>query len=241
MMLVGIASIFCFGFFCRQPAINKKSAMKEGFVLVELFTSEGCSSCPAADELVAKIAGEKANNVYILAYHVDYWDRLGWKDSFSQAAFSNRQRQYARHLSLQGVYTPQIVVNGKQDFVGSNEPKLRNALENRVANSSSLSFDAVRTADNKIRINYAFTEVKHGLLNIALVQRDAVTMVKGGENKGRNLHHVNIVKELKTIDGNKGSFTMDIPDDMKKLPLELVAFTQQQNDYSITSAVKVDL
>src|SRR6187402_1594915 len=91
-----------------------------GFAVVELYTSEGCSSCPPADELVSKIQKESNGQpVYILAFHVDYWNRLGWKDVFGDAAYSKRQNDYAQYLKLPSVYTPQIVVNGKKEFVGS--------------------------------------------------------------------------------------------------------------------------
>jgi hypothetical protein len=92
----------------------KANHQMKGFAVVELFTSEGCSSCPPADDLVAKI--QKENNdqpVYILAFHVDYWNNLGWKDSFSSSAFSKRQNQYADWLNLRSVYTPQVIVNGR--------------------------------------------------------------------------------------------------------------------------------
>src|SRR5882757_10188754 len=96
-----------------RPAAN-------GFAVVELFTSEGCSSCPSADALVAAVQKEnKDQPVYILAFHVDYWDRLGWKDAFSDAAYSDRQRAYASWLRLSSIYTPQVVVNGRKEFVGS--------------------------------------------------------------------------------------------------------------------------
>ena len=92
--------------------------------VVELFTSEGCSSCPSAEKLVAVAQNEFGDNTIVLSYHVDYWDRLGWKDSFSKRAYSDRQRQYAEHLNLQSVYTPQAIVNGKTEFVGSNKTAL---------------------------------------------------------------------------------------------------------------------
>ncbi len=108
------------------------------FAVVELFTSEGCSSCPPADKLVSEIVSEKHDNIYVLTYHVDYWNRLGWKDVFSKSEWSARQQYYAAMLGLEGVYTPQIVVNGKQEFVGSNESKLRNAISNAGKEHSAL-------------------------------------------------------------------------------------------------------
>src|ERR1700749_1590133 len=93
--------------------LNKKTSDTRSFAVVELFTSEGCSSCPPADELVAKIQKEdNGKPVYILAFHVDYWNRLGWKDVFSSADYSARQQQYARWLKSSEGYTPQAIVNG---------------------------------------------------------------------------------------------------------------------------------
>ncbi len=111
----------------------KPTAVNKGFAVVELFTSEGCSSCPPADELVARIQKEyKDQPVYILAFHVDYWNRLGWRDVFSNAGYSARQSEYAKYLNLPQVYTPQIVVNGKKEFVGSEEGTLRDAIKNSL-------------------------------------------------------------------------------------------------------------
>src|SRR5476651_2318953 len=123
----------------RKPVITPAG---NGFVLIELFTSEGCSSCPPADELVARVQKEdKDKPVYILAYHVDYWNNLGWKDQFSSPAYSQRQRQYAAWLKAE-VYTPQIVVNGKKEFVGSEEGTLRNAIQSGLQkqDNSGLTF-----------------------------------------------------------------------------------------------------
>src|ERR1700712_5296387 len=102
--------------------INKKhtttTSGDKGFAVIELFTSEGCSSCPPADAVIAKVEKESADKpIYILAFHVDYWNRLGWKDVFSSAAYSARQNQYAQWLNLSSVYTPQVVVNGRTEFV----------------------------------------------------------------------------------------------------------------------------
>jgi len=104
-----------------------------GFAVVELFTSEGCSSCPPADEILAKIAREYPDNVYVLGFHVDYWDRLGWRDIYSSADYTHRQQKYAQLFNLNSIYTPQAIVNGKHEFVGSNESSLRSAIEEGLA------------------------------------------------------------------------------------------------------------
>jgi len=91
-------TVSCYSLDAEKVKAEKEPLNNKGFAVVELFTSEGCSSCPPADQLVGKLLSENRPNVYILSYHVDYWDRLGWKDNFSDAAFSARQKQYARYL-----------------------------------------------------------------------------------------------------------------------------------------------
>src|SRR6186997_2744530 len=112
---------------------NKIAKKQDGFVLIELFTSEGCSSCPPADEALEEIQ-KKYNdkNVLVLGYHVDYWNKLGWKDVFSDASFTQRQEYYSRIFHLNSIYTPQVVVNGKSEFVGSNKEKLISSIEEQL-------------------------------------------------------------------------------------------------------------
>ena len=106
------------------------------FVMIQLFTSQGCSSCPAADKLIEEIKDEyKENNVYILSYHVDYWNRLGWKDPFSSKEFTQIQYNYADQFRERNVYTPQVVINGKEHFIGSNESKLRRKIKTYLSAS----------------------------------------------------------------------------------------------------------
>ena len=121
LMLLLIASALGTTAFMNVKLLNKVNADDKGFAVSgQLFTSECCSSCPPADQLVAKIQKEvKDRPVYILAYHVDYWNRQGWKDAFSSADYTKRQQDYASYLHIQSVYTPQIVVNGRTEFVGS--------------------------------------------------------------------------------------------------------------------------
>jgi hypothetical protein len=104
----------------KEPAV-----IEPGFAVVELFTSEGCSSCPAADELAIALSKEYTGNVYFLGYHVDYWNYIGWKDRFSAADHTELQRQYASAFRLNSIYTPQVVINGKREFVGSDQTRLR--------------------------------------------------------------------------------------------------------------------
>ena len=217
---------------------NKQMAKEKGFAVIELFTSEGCSSCPPADQLVSKILNENKENVYILSFHVDYWNRLGWKDVFSQAAFSERQQLYASHLSFEGVYTPQIVVNGTEQFVGSDEDRLRASLSNNIKQPSTLTLEVTQT--NKSDVHLVYNNANIGeFLNIAFVQPEAVTDVKRGENGGRKLHHVNIVREFKTIEASgSGNLDIKVAAEIRELPFKIIVYTQQKNSFKITGAAE---
>ncbi len=219
------------------------TSLKKGFAVVELFTSEGCSSCPAADETVARLLSKNMENVYILAYHVDYWNRLGWKDPFSKAEYSQRQSQYATKFELNSVYTPQVIVNGSAEFVGSDEDKLKNTVDNNLAKPGGqvIALSATKS-NNLVSVNYDINGSEAVLLNLALVQPEATISVKRGENGGRMLHHVNIVRALKTVDAKgKGSVTLDIPDELKGVTLQLIAYTQSKKNFEILGAEKAPL
>ncbi len=219
-----------------KKATNKLS--QKGFAVVELFTSEGCSSCPSADETVARLLAKNKENVFILAYHVDYWNRLGWKDPFSNAVYSQRQGQYASKFNLNSVYTPQVIVNGSSQFVGSDENKLNNIVQKNLQKEPShhISINTKRR-DNIITVNYAIDGNDIVLLNLALVQPEATTSVKRGENGGRTLHHVNIVRSLKTIDAKgNGNITIEIPNEVSRIPLQIIAYTQEKKSYQILGA-----
>lgn len=219
-------------------------AADKGFAVVELFTSEGCSSCPPADELVAKVQKESANQpVYILAFHVDYWNRLGWKDAFSDAKYSARQHQYASWLNLQSVYTPQAVVNGRTEFVGSEEGNLRNAIKAGLqkAASATISLNNVKVDGGKISLQYrADNAGDHAELQLALVEKHATTNVKSGENGGRTLSHVQIVRSLQSVPlgKNNGPVTIPIPQGFTQQGYELIAFVQNTGSGQIIAATK---
>lgn len=138
---------------------GKDKPVSSGFAVVELFTSEGCSSCPPADEAVADIQKEYPDNVYVLGFHVDYWDYLGWKDEFSKAAFTKRQQDYASHFSLSSIYTPQVIVNGEKEFVGSNYNKLKTAVETAITRLPEATINLKTTAEkNTIIVNYTLSK-----------------------------------------------------------------------------------
>jgi len=227
-------------FILSRPADN-------GFAVVELFTSEGCSSCPPADALVARVQKESAGKpVYILAYHVDYWDRLGWKDAFSEAAYSARQRQYARWIKGAEVYTPQAIVNGRKEFVGSQEGTLRNTLKADLAETAKteLQLSDLKAAGGKFTVKYqAKGAMDNSSLVVALVEKNAPSKVMKGENAGRTLAHVQIVRKLQTAalaNHNSGLVSVPLPDGFSADAYEVIAFVQNTTDGNINGAAKAE-
>jgi hypothetical protein len=230
---------------------NHKLAAAEtagkGFAVVELFTSEGCSSCPPADELVARVQKQSADKpVYILAFHVDYWNRLGWKDVFSNHEYSERQNQYARWLTSSQVYTPQVIVNGHTEFVGSDEKSLRNAIKTGLdgPTKTELTLSGIKVEGGKVTIQYrAEGATSNSGLLIALIEKNATTKVKSGENGGHTLSHVQIVTELKTIslkNGGKGTENIALPHAFDRQKWELIGFVQNTSNGEITGATKAE-
>jgi hypothetical protein len=243
-----IVVAFC-SFYFTPRIINKskKVNVDKGFAVVELFTSEGCSSCPPADDLISKIQKESNNRpVFILAYHVDYWNRLGWKDVFSSPTYSQRQKQYARWLHST-VYTPQAVVNGSKEFVGSKEGALRSAIEGglQAPDLSKVSLHDIQKTEAKITFQYQLeNQIPDVSLLLALLEKTAVTKVLKGENAGRDLSHVQIVRDLQTINlngQNTGAGVFEIPGGLDKSKLEVIAFLQKNSNGQIVGASKAAL
>jgi len=241
---VALASV---AFINKNPSPkNLIKADEKGFAVVELFTSEGCSSCPAADELVAKVQKEVAGKpVYILAYHVDYWNRLGWKDVFSSADYSKRQGEYAKWLNLQSVYTPQIVVNGKTEFVGSEEGNLRNAIKAGLQKHAEvqLAFSILKTDHNSAAIQYKVDGNvinSHTVLSLALIQKQATTKVARGENAGRTLAHTQIVRTFQSVPLSKsaGNATLALPAGFNADGYEVIGLVQDTNTGAVLGAAK---
>lgn len=229
---------------CKKDNKGPVTQGGNGFVVAELFTSEGCSSCPPADKLVEKIQSENQGKpIYILAFHVDYWDRQGWKDRFSDPAYTERQRRYADWLRLETVYTPQLVINGQSEFVGSDEHSIVKAITKRLEQShrTTLMLSASVEGD-KLQVNYQAGGEKNAELVLAMVQRSASSEVKAGENAGKQLSHVQIVRRLVYQDvNNPKSITLHLPSDYAVKGWELIGFIQHKKDGRITAAARVEL
>ncbi|HEY6978377.1 MAG TPA: DUF1223 domain-containing protein [Chitinophagaceae bacterium] len=239
MINFGVA-FFMFASFATANCQNQDTTTK-GFAVVELFTSEGCSSCPPADIAVAKLLNDHNDNVYVLGFHVDYWNYLGWKDIFSDAAYSTRQEQYGHAFQLNSVYTPQIVVNGSTQFVGSNEAALRRTVSNDLKQPVKTFIKlTAKSNDNHINITYNTNALSPDQLNIAIVQLHAESKVQRGENAGKILEHVNVVRDFKTINFKSTTGNVDFvkPQASSKDNFIAVAFIQNIKSMKISAAAK---
>jgi hypothetical protein len=166
-------------------------------ILVELFTSEGCSSCPPADALLAELASRP--DVLALSFHVDYWDGLGWKDPFSGREATQRQNRYAALLDLATVYTPQIVVDGRRQAVGSDRAEVEHALDLARRDRQEVPVTlALDHSQAQIKLGPGSNAAAASVLLIGFDRRH-VTAVKRGENSGRTLPHVDVVRGVEEI------------------------------------------
>ena len=163
--------------------------------VVELFTSEGCNSCPPAEAYVGELASRP--DVLALAFHVDYWDDLGWRDRFGLGQAVERQRNYARTLRLGSVYTPQVVVDGSTDYVGSNRSAIEKALrDSRQGPPVILSVSADEVS---VRMEAGTQAGARGDVVLVSYLRKAVTPIGRGENAGRTLAEYNIVRSVQAL------------------------------------------
>src|SRR5271169_1802542 len=170
-------------------------------VVVELFTSEGCSSCPPADALLVELANRP--DVLALSLHVDYWDRLGWKDPFSSPQATARQEQYARLLNIDTVYTPQIVVDGRREAVGSDRAAVERAVDAASHESSAVPVTlSVKNGQARITLGRGGDAANASVVLIGFDRR-RVDTVERGENSGRTLTHVDVMRGIEEV----GRFT----------------------------------
>jgi hypothetical protein len=181
-------------------------------VVVELFTSEGCSSCPPADRLLAEVVKTMPEGVEVIALseHVDYWDGLGWRDPFSSKQFTERQDRYAAHFGPDRVYTPQMIVDGTAEFVGSDRSQLMKALASAKAKpKAAVTLDW--TGADRLNVKVAGAGKSNDVM-LAITEDGLSVDVKRGENAGHTLPHVRVVRSLVKIGqtDETGAFTASV-------------------------------
>lgn len=206
-------SVFLLGAFVFRPAPGK--AQRKA-VVVELFTSEGCSSCPPADELLGRINGQESSNgaaVIPLGFHVDYWNSLGWQDRFSSPAYSERQQQYAQSFRLEGPYTPQMVVDGASEFVGNSSSRAQATIAEAATQPQQADIQLSANPPGKVLVQAkASGTLSAAVVMLAITEDNLTTKVGAGENDGRMLHHVAVVRDFRRLGRlENGSFEKTFP------------------------------
>jgi len=204
-LAVGLAAVFATTSLQAAPLAPSQIKTETPLTVVELYTSQGCSSCPPADTLLGELANQP--NILALSFHVDYWDYIGWKDPYALKSGTERQRTYAEQLALRYVYTPQIIVGGSLEVVGSNRKEVRNCLK-----AINTKVDQPEQVQVK-KLNGTTVELPQmGLenpLDIWYVHYTPYTQTKvlRGENRGKNLMHRNSVRALEKVGVWRGNAT----------------------------------
>lgn len=251
--LLAAACVFPAAFARAQSAAPQAPAQP---VLVELFTSEGCSDCPPADDLLGQLDARRpiaGVDAIVLSEHVTYWNHDGWRDPFSFDAMTDRQQAYARQFGLTDVYTPQMVVDGAEQFVGNDAAKLTAALTH-AASSSKIALHiegAHQAADGSVTFSVRADDPKFdpkSSLIAAVAANATVSEVLRGENKGRTLHHVAVVRVLKDFGAGKADGRplalagANLADAEKSgSPLRLVVFLVNRRNNHVTGVAEQTL
>ncbi|MFE9694310.1 DUF1223 domain-containing protein [Micromonospora sp. NPDC005806] len=225
-----------------------------GFAVVEMFTSQGCNSCPPAEELLSEIdrdARERGQPVYALGFHVDYWDHLGWVDPYGDAAHTLRQEAYARAFRSGGLYTPQMIVNGTVEFVGSDRRQassaIASALTEEAATPLGLSVEDVAEGTDgrrRVVVNYQAERLpERAVLNVAVVERGLENDVPRGENAGRRLRQDGVVRAFTSgkLDFGRGRVELEMPPQLDPRHASVVGYVQKDEDKTIVGAAAVDV
>ena len=210
-------------------------------VVVELFTSEGCSSCPPADAVLREL-GER-DDVIILAWHVDYWDRLGWADPFGDAAYSERQLAYAKSMKLRSRYTPQMIVNGETEFNGSDRARALREIARAEPFTTSVSLDSIAVTNDAVTIAATVRNARPETRVLIAITEDSLETadVPRGENRGKTLAHDGVVRYHATLDlspDETQSQTFKLPLDPKwsRKNLKVVALVESQAGRGVSAA-----
>ena len=229
----------------RQNSLKLPVASGQTVVVLELFTSQGCSSCPPADALLAEYAMAHDEHIIPISFHVDYWNRLGWTDPFSSSLYSARQQWYSQHLPNGSVYTPQLIVNGRGEAVGNNRNAVRSLLQKELRNkqAGTISVEDIVIGKNALTFHYKTADADvNNIINIALTQKQATTNIKSGENGGRTITNHNIVRSfISQPISNEGLGLINLPASFKATDYALVLYVQNKKDLLITAAVMKDL
>jgi len=235
----------------EEKGVIETTAEGKALVLVELFTSQGCSSCPPADRVLSELGD--GDGIIPIAFHVDYWNSLGWQDPFSSARWSTRQRQYARVMPTGRVYTPQAVIQGRQHCVGSRRGCVSEAVEEarRLGTTARLEGVLEKSEEGALQVAIAATSATEESLEafVVLIENDLVTEIPRGENARRTLHNDHVVRRVTqalSLDGpteansaKVGRVTFELDPSWNRSHLGLVAFLQNPQSRAIQAVTRI--
>ncbi|MEO9965251.1 MAG: DUF1223 domain-containing protein [Reichenbachiella sp.] len=226
---------------------NLAQSSGQPIAIVELFTSQGCSSCPSADRVLREAVNSSTTKgeIYGLSFHVSYWNRLGWKDPYSSEQFTERQKWYAKKMHLNRIYTPQMIVDGKVEFVGSQKDKLRTALKSSFVynKKSEIAISNLKRTKGQLQLVYSSQNItQNGVVNVAVVQKTASNHVSRGENRNKTLVHSNVVRAFYTSPiKNMDQIEFDLPQLSDQSEYEVVIYVQNPHTLKISAVTKVTL
>ena len=262
VLLIGlllVTSGFAWKAFAARRSGQTMPSHSEPAVVVELFTSEGCSSCPPADALLAKLAErDPTGNAHVVALeeHVDYWDDLGWRDPFSSHDWTVRQYEYAGVLGNENPYTPQMVVDGTSEFSGGRAQQALTTIAEAAARAKTVVSLSEGTSRKPGTENFSvqvgkLSSAKGGAADVwlAITETGLHSSVTRGENAGHELRHAAIVRSLRKIGeakpdrdtGFSGEATIPIRSDWKRENLKAVLFVQEKKSLRILGAAEIQL
>lgn len=238
LLIIIISIFFCESTFAQSKPVPEKLPP---FALVELFTSEGSINCPPADDLLKKLKGEAALNntaLYCVAYHIDYWNKGGWKDPFSKNQFTYLQQNYVGALNEKEMYTPQMIVNGQYSFTGSDETKAKQAIERvlRVGATVGLSIRKDSIVNDTMYVSYkASTASTNFSVKILLLESELKSTVTAGENKGKTLMHENVCRayQSKALSTKTGQVKISIKKIVLNKNFTMLGFVQQKGSLKV--------
>lgn len=234
--------------FGLKPAVSEENYPP--VAVVELFTSEGCSSCPPADRLLSDLTRTSRSTepqIFTLGFHVDYWNDLGWPDRFSSPEFTNRQRVYAKTRGTYQVYTPQMVINGIDEFGGYRKDMAEKSIKKFLLEPAAAQIQlALKTSAPEKTLEIEFDldgSWETAILNLALVERELVNQVSRGENKGKALKHENVVRtfESVSVQQRKGKIQLTIPEGLVVSNASVIAYLQDPKTLKVIGASRQDL
>ncbi|MBG6109727.1 hypothetical protein H4V97_003079 [Flavobacterium sp. CG_23.5] len=249
LFLIIISIGFCISGFTTSNAKTQKKTHSDsqGIVILELFTSQGCSSCPPADRVLEKYVLTNNPNIIPIAFHIDYWNYIGWKDPFSRAEFTNRQRDYSRNFNSGTIYTPQLIINGKYQVVGSNENSIKTLVNQEllIKNPARIDIYAITLVGNKLVVKCSTTDLSaNKTVNVALVKKKEFTSIKRGENTGLKQTSYNIVYDFKSkslTNGTENQTIFDFKSDWKASDFMIVVYLQNNSNGKIIAASKKEI